>query len=192
MAKNKEIEIQVQIQRSNKLISFLEKNGKFVGQQHQVDTYFTPAYRDFTGVRPILEWLRLRKSGKKYSINYKNWHLEKDGRSHFCDEYESEISDLKQLKNIFRALNMKKLVTVEKTRKIWVYEDYEIAVDSIDGLGDFVEIEYKGKPTKVKPKVIVGEMVNFLKKFNPGKISRNYQGYAFMLLFPKEIETEIV
>jgi len=76
MAKNKEIEIQVQIQRSNKLISFLEKQAKFLGKKHQIDTYFTPSHRDFTSVRPILEWLRLRKSGKKYSINYKKWHLE--------------------------------------------------------------------------------------------------------------------
>ena len=188
----KEIEIQVQIENSSKLISFLEKQAKFIGEQHQIDTYFTPSHRDFTSVRPILEWLRLRKSGKKYSINYKKWHYEKDGRSHFCDEYESEVTDFKQLKNIFGALNLKKLVTVDKIRKIWIYEDYEISVDSIKGLGDFVEVEYKGSLAKVKPATIVREMSEFLKRFDPGKISRNYQGYAFMLLFPNEVETENV
>jgi len=142
-------------------------------------------------VRPILEWLRLRKSGRRYSLNYKKWHYEKDGRSHYCDEFESEISDLKQVKNIFKALNMKRLVIVDKVRKIWNWEDYEISIDEIKGLGNFVEIEYKGKLGKVNPVQITDQMIKFLKRFKPGKISKNYVGYPFQLLFPQEVKYEI-
>jgi len=77
-----EVEIQVQVENTGKLLAFLKKEGRFLGEKHQIDKYFTPAHRDFTKVRPINEWLRLRDSSGKFYINYKNWHREKDGRSH--------------------------------------------------------------------------------------------------------------
>jgi adenylate cyclase class 2 len=186
---NTEIEIQVNIENSKSLIDFLEKNAEFKSENHQVDEYFSPAHRDFIKVKPINEWLRLRNSNDKYFINYKNWYREKDGKSYHCDEYETKIEDLVKLKNIFSVLNFKPLVTVDKIRKIWVYKDYEVAVDSVKNLGDFVEIEYIGKG-KVDPKEITKEMVDFLKSVGCGKIKRDYQGYPFMLLFPHEVKFE--
>lgn len=189
---NKEIEIQVQIENSRKLISFLKKEAKFIGKQHQIDKYFTPAHKNFTKVRPIKEWLRLRDSSGEFSINYKNWHHEKNGKGHFCDEYETKVEDMKQMENIFKSLNMKPTVTVDKIRKTYLYKNYEISIDSIKRLGDFVEIEYKGKQTKKSPKDITKEMVAFLKNLNCGKILINYVGYAFQCLFPKEVKVEEV
>lgn len=90
------------------------------------------------------------------------------------------------MENIFKVLDMKPVVTVDKTRKIWVYKDYEIAIDSVVGLGDSVEIEYKGK-SNGNPARITSEMTAFLKQFNPGKITRNYVGYPFQLMFPQEV-----
>ena len=185
-----EIEIQVQVERTNKLKAFLKKSAKYIGESRQIDRYFTPAHRNFVKVRPIIEWLRLRDSSGKYSINYKKWHVEKDGRTHFCDEYESPVVDIEQLLKIFSALNMVAVTSVNKVRRIWRYKDYEISLDSIKGLGDFVEIEYKGKETDKKPAEITNEMIEFLKVFKVGKISRNYVGYPFQLLFPKEVKYE--
>ncbi|GAI26198.1 unnamed protein product, partial [marine sediment metagenome] len=54
-----EIEIQVKIENSKPLIEFLEKNADFRSENHQIDEYFSPAHRDFIGVRPVKEWLRL-------------------------------------------------------------------------------------------------------------------------------------
>ena len=189
---DKEIEIQVQIENSKNLKSFLKKSAKFVGEEHQIDKYFSPKHRDFLKVRPVVEWLRLRDSSGKLSINYKNWHVDKSGRSHFCDEYETSIGSTKELENIFEPLGIKEIIVVDKTRKIYLYKDYEISVDSIKNLGDFVEIEYKGKSTKVNPTKVTEEMVKFLKDLNCGKISRNYVGYPFQLLFPREVKYEEV
>jgi len=75
-------------------------------------------------------------------------------------------------------------------RKVWTCENYEIAIDSVKGLGDFVEIEYIGKEKKVDPEKITEEMVNFLKSIGCGKIKRNYVGYPFQLLFPEEVKYE--
>jgi len=187
---DKEIEIQVQVENSKKLVSFLNKNAQFIGEEHQIDKYFSPAHRNFIKPRPVAEWLRLRNSSGKYSVNYKNWHYDKNGKSHFCDEYQTPIEDLKQLEKIFSSLNMKEVVVVDKKRKLYKYQDYEIAIDSIKGLGDFIEIEYDGKFANQKPAEITKEMINFLKKMDCGKITRNYVGYPFQLLFPKEVKIE--
>ncbi len=185
-----EIEIQVIIENSKLLLAFLEKNADFKSERYQIDEYFSPAHRNFTEVRPVKEWLRLRDSGGKYSITYKNWHFDESGKSNYCDEYENKIEDLVQLKKILDVLNFKPVVKVDKLRKTWTYRDYEVAVDSVKGLGDFVEIEYIGKNEKADPKKITEEMVNFLKDVGCGKIERNYVGYPFQLLFPNEVKFE--
>ncbi len=189
--KDIEIEIQVKVENDKPLLDFLRKNGQFQSEKHQVDEYFSPAHKDFLSVRPVKEWLRLRDADGKYSINYKNWHYDDKGKSHYCDEYEAEIEDLGTLKKILGSLNFKSLVIVDKVRGIWVYKDYEIGIDSVKSLGNFVEIEYIGKDEKVEPEKITAEMTNFLKEVGCGKVERNYVGYPFQLLFGDEVKFEV-
>jgi len=186
-----EIEIQVKIENSKPLLEFLKKRAKFQKEKHQIDEYFSPAHRNFLETRPVKEWLRLRNADGNYSLNYKNWHFDKNGKSHYCDEYESKIDDFNKTKKIFSALNFKSIVTVDKLRKIWEYRNYEISVDSVKKLGDFVEIEYIGRDDKVNPEEITGKMIKFLKDLKVGKIERNYAGYPFMLLFSDEVKHEV-
>ena len=188
---NIEIEIQVSVEKPKPLIKFLEKNANFQSKKHQIDEYFSPVHNGFLEVRPVREWLRLRDADGKCSINYKNWHFDKKGKSNYCDEFENKIESMKQMKKIFSVLNIKSIAVVDKLRKIWTYKDYEIAIDSVKTLGDFVEIEYIGKNNKINPKKMTEEMVNFLKKVGVGKITRNYVGYPFLVLFPKEAKYEI-
>lgn len=190
--KDIEIEIQVNVENSKPLVDFLEKNGKFQSVKRQIDEYFSPAHRDFLAVRPVAEWLRLRDPEGKYSLNYKNWHFDKSGKSHYCDEFEIKVESIESAKKILSALNFKPLVIVDKLRKIWVYNDFEIAIDSVKNLGDFVEIEYIGEDKEVNPEKITREMVDFLKKVGCGKITRNYVGYPFLMLFPDEVKYEFL
>src|SRR3989338_1929221 len=143
--KDVEIEIQVKLGDVSKLLEFLKKHASFKGEKHQVDEYFSPAHRKFLDVRPVKEWLRLRDSDGKYSINYKNWYYDANGKSDYGDEYESKLENSDSLKKILKALNFSSLVIVDKNRKIWVYKDYEVAIDSVKGLGEFVEIEFIGE-----------------------------------------------
>lgn len=186
-----EIEIQVNIKRVRPLLVFLKKKGEFKGKRRQVDTYFIPAHRDFRAERPVNEWLRLRDSEGIFSINYKNWHRDEEGRSDCCDEYETKVEDLKKMKKIFKVLNFQEIVEVDKERTVWIYGNYEIAVDKVKGLGDFVEIEYIGKNT-VDPKKTAQEMIKFLKDLGCTGIRLNQQGYAFVNLFPEEFVSEEV
>jgi len=185
MPKNIEIEIQVNIEDEKPLLAFLEKSAVFKFETRQIDEYFTPAHRDFIAVRPIAEWLRLRESNSHCSFTYKNWHYEGE-KSFYCDEYETEIKDLGQLKKALEALDFKPLIIVDKTRKVWLYKDFEIAIDSVKDLGNFVEIEYKGEDENADPGKTAERMIQFLKEVGCGKIMINYMGYPYLLLFPKE------
>lgn len=190
MAEDKEVEIQVKIGDVEPLLKFLEENAEFKGEKLQIDEYFSPPHRDFTVVRPVKEWLRLRNASGVCSINYKNWHFDGEGKSHYCDEYESEIGGLDKVKKILAVLNFKSLVVVDKVRRIWIYDDFEISVDSVKGLGDFVEIEYKGNEEIFDPKKITESMIEFLKNVGCNGIKRNFVGYPFLLLFSEEAEWE--
>lgn len=188
--KNIEIEIQVNIENNKPLIDFLTKNAHYKSERRQIDEYFSPIHRNFIKSRPLKEWLRLRDSGGSYSINYKNWHFDENGKSYYCDEYETRIEDINKIKKIFDVLDFKRIVLVDKLRKTWIYKNYEISIDNVKDLGDFIEIEYIGNNKNADAKIITGEMINFLKNIGCGKIRRNYVGYPFQLLFSKEVEYE--
>jgi adenylate cyclase class 2 len=175
---DREIEIRVKIENSANLLDFLAQNAQFQEESHQVDIYYCPPHRDFLSVEPIKEWLRLRDSNGKYSINYKSWHYEADGRSHYCDEYESPIESLDQLQKIFAAIDFKPIVEVDKLRRTWKYQDYEVAVDSVKNLG-------------LTPAQIAEEMMDFLKGLNVGEIKRRFVGYSFMLLYGEEVKQAV-
>lgn len=188
--KDTEIEIQVNIENIKPLIDFLDKNADFQKEICQTDEYFSPKGKKFIKHRPVKEWLRLRNSDGTYYINYKNYYYDKNGKSVYCDEYETKLEDIDKLNKIFKALNYESLVIVDKTRKVWTYKDYEISIDSVKNLGDFVEIEYINKNKKQDPKRITDKMVSFLKDIGCGRIKRNYVGYPFQLMFSEEVKFE--
>ena len=86
-----EIELQAKIEYVEPLLLFLDKEGKFQFEKRQVDQYFTPAHRDFLSKNPIEEWLRLRDSGGAYSLNYKKWHFDGEGRGFYPDPLPTQI-----------------------------------------------------------------------------------------------------
>jgi len=184
--KDIEIEIQARIEKSENLKKFLKEQAKFVSENQQIDEYFTPAHRNFVAVKPIEEWFRIREEKGRYNINYKKWHY-KNGVGQYADEFETEIADKNTARKIFIALDLKSLVVVDKTRKKFMYKDYEIALDDVKGLGNFVEIEYKGKEI-VDPKTTTKEMIEFLKKPDCGNVELNNGGYPMLLLFPAEAQ----
>ncbi len=62
----------------------------------------------------------------------------------YCDEYEVEIDDEDNLNKIFLILGLEEIALVDKKRKTYIYQDkYEIALDAVEKLGNFIEIEVK-------------------------------------------------
>ncbi len=182
--KDVEIEIQVRVENVQPLVELLAKEGELVLDDHQKDEYYTPVHRDYFATKPTDEWLRVRESGAN-SITYKNWHHDKDGKSNHCDEYETTVGDVEQVRNIFKVLDIKPIITVDKHRRSWNHGEYEVSIDEIAELGSFVEVEYKARG-KVDPAAVTAEMVAYLKTVGVGKIERNFVGYPYMLLYGTE------
>jgi adenylate cyclase, class 2 len=182
--KDVEIEIQTRVENVAPLLEVLQKEGKQVLDDHQKDEYYTPIHRDFFANKPIDEWLRVRESGK-HSITYKNWHHRVDGKSNHCDEFETVVQDAQQIRNIFKVLDIKPVITIDKYRRSWNHDKYEVSIDEIKGLGSFVEVEYKGHGV-VDPDQIAKEMIVYLKKMGVGKVEINYVGYPYLLIYGTE------
>ena len=139
-----EIEIKIPVEESTflKVKEQLKSTAKFVKSQQELDEYFTPSHRNFVSPQFPYEWLRLRKKGSSAIITYKHFHPENVEKTTHCDEFESKIENDEQLQKILKALDFKKLVSVDKTRETCHYKDeFEIALDSVKELGNFIEIE---------------------------------------------------
>lgn len=188
---DREVEIQVQVEDVRPLKEVMEQEGEKIRESRQVDKYFAPSHRDFTEKDPVEEWLRLRIEDGEESITYKNWYYNEEGKSTHCDEYETEVEDIGQLEKIFEVLDFKKIVEVDKYRTSYRYKDYEISIDKVAQLGNFVEVEHKGDDGE-DPEEVISEMVEFLKDLRLGKINRNFVGYAYMMLRPGDVEVEVL
>ena len=124
----------------------------------QYDLYFRHPSRDF---RQTHEALRIRRSGTETFITYKGPVV--DARTKTRHEVEipfgREPADFERLRDLFTTLGFEAVRPVEKTRGPlyhlnWSGRDLELAVDSIDGLGTFLEIESLSR--RVRPRCRAG------------------------------------
>ncbi len=174
-----ETELKIQVSKSEYdfIFKFLNKNAKFINESHHIDTYYQPSYRKFLNGDKTTEWLRIGKRGEKKILNYKNWHDHM-----YCDEYEVEIDDSENLEKIFKALNIEKIVVVNKERKSCFYLDkYEIALDYLKNLGYFIEIEVK-KYSK-EPIEEYDDLLKLAKKLNLSLDNIDKWGYPYRLIY---------
>lgn len=176
-----EIEVKYPLNNTKEVIARLEQLGAQEGilRDMQEDIYFTPAHRDFLDGDVVSEWLRLRKGKGGESVTFKRYLPLGSRYADHCDEYESTISDIKAMELMFEALDMKEIVRVHKERSTWRLEDTEVALDNVKGLGDFLEIEYKGEGTLEEARAHLQEV---LQKLGAKVGEEDKRGYPYLLL----------
>lgn len=134
---NIEMEIKIKLSKDeyDNLNNLMNTKGKLLLESNQEDIYYQSDYL----IADINKWLRIRTSGNKKILTYKN-HTNKM----YCEEYEVEIDNSDNLKKIFDSIGLTKIIIVHKNRKIYNYLDkYEVSLDKVDNLGYFIEIEVK-------------------------------------------------
>lgn len=176
-----EIKIKLTEKEYKDLELFMKENATFLNENRQIDTYYQPKNHNFVNKtmieskEKIREWLRIGKRGNKIIVNYKNWY------DTFCDEYEVEINDEKNLEKIFTALEIEKIIEVDKIRKKYYYlEKYEVALDFVKDLGHFIEIEVK-KYTK-EPTEEYASLLRIIKNLHLNLDNLDKRGYPYYLL----------
>lgn len=118
-------------------LGFREKS-----QVCEIDLYWNCDDRDF---RKTDEALRLRSvedlhSGKKESlITYKG--PKQDCRSSTRLEYETSVGEMDTARKLLTALGYHAVAAVKKTRRSFERTPASVCLDSVEGLGTYVELE---------------------------------------------------
>ncbi len=176
-----DIETEIKIKLSKKEFEeikiFMTNNARFINEIRQIDTYYEPTYRSFLNSNPITEWLRIGKRGNKNILNYKNWYSDMS-----CDEYEVEINNDKDMDKILKVLGLVQVVVVDKIRSSFIYLDkYEVALDCVEELGYFIEIEIKKYTKSVMEEC--DELLKLAKDLDLNLDKVDKRGYPYHLIF---------
>jgi adenylate cyclase class 2 len=188
--KNMEIEIRFILTKGQyqHLLSSLPRITAVQGRKKQKDTYFSPPHKNFLQGPSVSDWLRIGERGDRVILNFKHWYYAKvpsQGGTH-CDEFEVEVKDAPALYNIFQALQFKQLCIVQKERSTFLYKKtFEIALDQVNGLGYFIEIETKKAfPTVQKARE---QLFRFAQTLGIDIERIETKGYPWLLLQKKKL-----
>lgn len=123
------VEIKAKCKEANKIEALLmAKNARYIGEDHQVDTYFNVANGR----------LKLREGSIENNlIHYKRSNQEGPKKSVVALYGSAPNSTLKEV--LTRANGVK--VVVDKRRKIFFIKNVKFHLDIVKNLGSFVEIE---------------------------------------------------
>lgn len=137
----REIEIKARVADKAALLTELEKQGVVVGEpvtHHDRVFGLSGAAGDDDNSSP---WLRIRtelKSGEAKHI----FTLKKSITNQMDSiEHETEIADDKELEQIILHSGFEPYSDLTKTRQKAHKGEFEICIDTIQGLGDFIEVE---------------------------------------------------
>lgn len=135
-----EIEIKTRSEDNGRVERLLlERGATPLGEQDQIDEYFNHPCRDFAETD---EALRLRKDTRG-RITYKGPKLDRFTKTR--EEIEMDIDDLDKMALMLIRLGFRPVVKVSKKRKEYVLNGVTVSLDSVEGLGDFVELEVLGE-----------------------------------------------
>ena len=105
-----------------------------------------------------------------------------------CDEYETVVANGQIMLTIFKILGYHVQWTIHKSRKIYHFEDFEIALDNVKELGLFIEIELKNHDNRTHSGL--ARIFNLLRKIGITKFKKLRRGYLSMYLNPEHDFTE--
>lgn len=132
-----EIEIKFKVDNLDKIMEiFTINNIKLSEKLSQKDTIFVPDINDVANGEGKI-FTRVRLENDRVQLTLKK----QSSRVMQSKEIEFEVSSFDSAYDFLETLGLKEWVTVEKTRITAKYKGYNICMDRVKRLGDFVEIE---------------------------------------------------
>ncbi|AFL94509.1 putative adenylate cyclase 1 [Thermococcus cleftensis] len=135
------IEIEVKGYANDEIFERVRESFEMIRREYHEDTYFQHPCRDFSETDEALR-IRIRRFNGHFEafITYKGPKIDPDSKTR--KEIEVPISDPDKHTEILTSLGFREVLTVEKVReKYYVDKGIVIALDEVEGLGKFVEIE---------------------------------------------------
>lgn len=132
----KEVEIRARVNSFEKIKTKLKEVGaKLIETKNQVDRVF--GHEMFLDdKRLVIEGglsARIRQTDNSMSLEFKEIVRMGGGL-----EIESKLNEVEDGLKFLKKLNFKEAFTVTKFREIYKYKDFEICLDKVEKLGDFI------------------------------------------------------
>ena len=144
------------------------QNARYVGKDHQVDTYF----------RVSKGRLKLREGKIENNLIYYDRENIKGPKKSSVTLFNTEpASPLKTI--LQKALGV--FVVVDKQREIYFIDNVKFHIDDVKNLGSFVEIEAIGDKESADEKELLKKCKDFLKLFNISGDDLIAKSYSDML-----------
>lgn len=131
-----EVEVKAKGNLDRARSALLALGAKPVKTEAQEDIYLSHPCRDMLGQD---EALRLRLRGKGAELTYKG--PRQPGSGKVRTEITVEVSDAAEMLSILARLGFEEALRVRKVRETYVLNGIEVALDKVEGLGEFVEVE---------------------------------------------------
>ena len=149
MRERKEMEVEIKARAPD--LSALEDKLRGMGAELvrevlEEDEYFNHPCRDFARTD---EALRIRNDG---TLTYKGPKVDKDTKSR--EEINLRIGSQEDARKLLLSLGFRPVLVVRKRRKYYRLEGLTVTLDSVDSLGDFVEVECIGEYEPCREKVM--------------------------------------
>ena len=109
------------------------------GSEKELDLYLNHPGRDF---KDTDEALRLRRTGGRVIMTYKGPKIGTAAKTRL--EEEVAVSDFEKALAILKNLGFVEFGSVTKMRDVYRLGEMEVCLDTVEGVGRFVEIEMKG------------------------------------------------
>ncbi len=168
-----EIEVKARADHKNAKEKLSDIGAEMIGVQHHLDTYFNAPHRDFTNTD---EALRIRSVNGRSVMTYKGKKL--DTVSKTREEFETQV-DGGNARNILLALGFEEAGLIRKTREVFTYNDLIICLDSVEGIGEFIEVE---KIAESNIELHREQIFTFLEKLGIGEKDSIRTSYLEMML----------
>jgi adenylate cyclase class 2 len=136
-----EIEAKLKVDSLPEIENRLKKlDAEFVAEQLQTDTHFDDSNETLTNSDCCLRLRRqIINSETRFFLTYKGAKEKSNYKKR--QEIEIEVSDADSTEKLLSALGYERKLSVDKKRSLWKFGGCEVALDRLQILGDFVEIE---------------------------------------------------
>lgn len=171
----REIEIKLKAKNFENLEKSLKDKGVLLSQpisQHDVIYTLNNSTKEFesAGAKDIVIRIRYLKDRAILTLK-KQCSRELDNL-----EYETEVKEPDQMHNVLIILGWKPIVEVKKIRRKGTLGEYEIYLDQVEKLGDFVELE-KLADDQADPEQIREELFKELETLGLSRNDEETRGY---------------
>lgn len=149
---NEEIEVKIKVadDATEMITAWLQKNAEFKYKVTQEEYYLDNPNsswfrRHQSGYRYALQYLRVRFTKNGDSVCFKDWETgDMPGAAGlFCKDIEYKVNCGKQALALFKSLGFTDVTKFYKLRETYICQDIEISIDTVEGLGCFIEFEIK-------------------------------------------------